>query len=367
MYWEKLEAILKEYNTKFDYLNEQGKNKPDAGRKWRILDAAAGFDPAAEDLAGQLKMLSEAVNGLIDSSRLQPTEGLLLLHAQEDEADFVRESLRNLLGKDDGDLADRQNRIEHFVEDVNRHLALHLPKIDIYRQNFSSALGYLAVLRPAENYFYKSTVADNWAMSIEFSEDFGRAKTFSLRRYYNMCDELREALERYPFVLEKHAQRRRDMEIVTEDDLHMLVYEIMQCTDSYHLDAKRVKMTVKERLSRAVIREERNSIIEKLLEIENRIETLGERQSLPDLTGQTVHHKTFGQGEVRNCSDGRIEVAFRDTVKKFQYPDAFAAGFLSSDTEENMQAFREEAFTVTELKNLNRERERLQDSLKHIG
>lgn len=367
MYWEKLEAILKEYNSRFDYLNEQGKNKPDAGRKWRILDAAAAFDPTAEDLAGQLQMLSEAVNGLIDSSRLQPTGGLLLLLEHEEETDFVRDSLKTLLEKDDGDLVDRQYRIEHFVEDINRHLALHLPKIEIYRQNFSSALGYLAVLRPAENYFYKPIVADNWAMSIEFSEDFGRAKTFSLRRYYNMCDELREALERYPFILEKHAKRRQDMQIVTEDDLHMLVYEIMQCTDSYHLDTKRVKMTVKERLSRAVIREERNSIIEKLLEIENRIDELGDRDSLPDLTGQTVYHKAFGQGMVRTCADGRIEVAFGEALKKFQYPDAFAAGFLSSDAEENMQAFREEAFAVTELKNLTRERERLQDSLKHIG
>lgn len=47
------------------------------------------------------------------------------------------------------------------------------------------------------------------------------------------------------------------------------------------------------------------------------------------IVGQTVTHKTFGQGQVKVIVDGRIIVAFGNSEKMFMYPDAFKMGYLA--------------------------------------
>lgn len=367
MYREKLETILEQYVSHFGEMNERGKNKPDAAYKWRVLDAAQKLNLDAEDLLLEFECLAESTSKLMESSRIQPTGGITILLQHDEETEFVRNAFKKLLADDGGDIDARQGRVEDFIDDINRHLSMYLEKIDIYRQTLNSAIGYLSLLRPSENYFYKPTVADSWAMSIEFSEDFGHAKTFSLRKYYKMCDELREVLQEFPDVIALHEKRMQEEEIQTDDDLHMLVYDIMFCCDAYSLDPNKEKMTVKERLSRAVIREERDSLMDKLLAVEERLQTLGTDFELPDPVGEKVTHKTFGEGVITACNDGRMNIDFGNAVKKFQYPDAFAKGFLITENAAYMSRFQEKADMMTERRQLEREKLRLEDSLRHIG
>lgn len=42
-----------------------------------------------------------------------------------------------------------------------------------------------------------------------------------------------------------------------------------------------------------------------------------------DIIGQTIEHKEFGNGVIENVADGVVTVQFRETEKKFVYPDAF--------------------------------------------
>lgn len=367
MYREKLEVILDSYVSRFDEMNEQAKSKGDAAYKWHVLDAAAALNLDADDLLLEFESLAESTGKLLESSRVQPTGGITILLQRNEETEFVRSAFKQLLADDDGDIDDRQDRVNTFINDINRHLSMYMEKIDVYKQTLSSAIGYLSLLRPAENYFYKPSCADAWAMSIEFSEDFGHNKSFSLRKYYKMCDELREALDDFPEVLKLHKKRLRGEKIKTKDDLHMLVYDIMYCTDTFDLDENKVKMTVKERLNRAVIREERENLMDKLLNVEERLKELGDDVKLPNPVGEKVKHKSFGDGVVSNYEDGRIEIEFGDVTKKFQYPDAFSKGFLSSDNDNYMHQFQENADIMTEKRKLEMEKLRLEDSLRHIG
>ena len=367
MYREKLEAILEQYAARFDEMNEKGKNKSDAGHKWEVMQACSTLNLDSDELLLEFENFAENTNRLMESSRVQPSGGITILLQHDEEVEFVRSEFKDLLRDDGGDLEDRQDRIVSFVDDINRHLSMYMDKIDIYKQTLSSAIGYLSLVRPKENYYYRPSTADSWAMSIEFSEDFGHNRTFSLRKYYKMCDEILQELKDFPRVLELNQKRVDDLGITVDDDLHMLVYDIMLCTDTYHLDANKEKMTVKERLSRAVIREERENLMDRLLDVEDRLRKLSADVELPDPVGSSVEHKTFGSGIVKSCSGGKIEVEFPAGIKKFQYPDAFARGFLKSDDESVMQKFKENADIVTERRNLRQEQTQLEDSLRHIG
>lgn len=370
MYRERLEAILTEYVRRFDEMNERGKNKPDAGYKWRIMDSVSQLNLEADDLLLEFESLADNTNKLMESSRVQPTGGITLLLHHDEEVDFVRKEFKNLLAPDDGDIDDRQYRVQTFIDDINRHLQIYMEKIGVYKQTLNSAIGYLSLLRPDENYFYRPSTAENWAMSIMFSEDFGRAKSFSLRKYYKMCDELLDALADFPEVLSLHEKRMKEQEIKTDDKLHMLVYDIMYCTDAYHLDPNRKtegkKMTVKERLSLAVKREEEDRLKARRDIVTSRLDALNQDVELPDPSGMTVQHKRYGTGSVTACADGRIEVSFSSGVRKFQFPDAFARGFLSTEDPANMEKFRSSADVLTEKRSLEMELVRLEDSLKQF-
>lgn len=368
MYREKIEEILGQYVKRFDELNEQGKGKADAGYKWRVLDEAGKFDLDAADLHAEFEKLTESTQKLLETNRVQPSGGIVFLLEHDGEEEFVRNSFRTLLETDDdGDLQDRQKRIEAFITDINRHLGYYLEKPDSYRQTMNSAVGYLFFHNPRNNYFYKPTTAENWAMSIEYNEDFGHGKTFSLESFYRMCEELKDALKDYPEVLELNERRMKEMNIQTDDGLHMLVYDIMACTDQYNLDENRIKMSVKDRLARVAIREERERLMDRLLKIDNRLEEIGDVRMLPDLTGETVQHKKYGSGRVTSCGDGRIEVDFGKLARKFQYPDAFAKGYLSTENEADQKKFQENADIMTERHELLIEKARVEESLKHIG
>ena len=45
--------------------------------------------------------------------------------------------------------------------------------------------------------------------------------------------------------------------------------------------------------------------------------------------GQTITHKSFGQGEIMSIDDKYIIVRFLSYEKKFQFPEAFIRGYLS--------------------------------------
>lgn len=64
------------------------------------------------------------------------------------------------------------------------------------------------------------------------------------------------------------------------------------------------------------------------------------------MIGERVSHKIFGEGVITACSDSRITVRFRDTEKKFVYPDAM----IKYLTPEN-SAVRKKANAAVEARN----------------
>lgn len=111
---------------------------------------------------------------------------MLLNHSEEIE--FVREAFRILFSEDYGDIDARQNRVYDFIEKINTHIEKYVSGSWKYPQKINNAIYYLNMWRPEENYIFKSKEATDWANCIEFSDDFGEGETFSLKKYYQICN-----------------------------------------------------------------------------------------------------------------------------------------------------------------------------------
>ena len=76
-----------------------------------------------------------------------------------------------------------------------------------YPQNRNSVIYYLNLWKPEENYIFKATEAVAWANCIEYGDDLGSGKPFSLKKYYKMCDELLDEIKDNQELLNLHAKR----------------------------------------------------------------------------------------------------------------------------------------------------------------
>ena len=203
----KLNAILQQFIDNFDYLS--AKDGGDEGYKWVAAYCfKQNWNIEAEDFLAMFNDSMKEMSNLIDNSQVQPLSGIRLLLKQPEEVEFVRNSFKELFSDDNGDIAARQDRVDAFVESVNDRIAKYTPEGSWrYNQSRGNVIDYLNLWRPHENYIYKATEANEWAACVEFGEDFGSGTTFSLAKYYKMCDELLDAVgvERVGGVFAAHA------------------------------------------------------------------------------------------------------------------------------------------------------------------
>ena len=180
---------------------------------------------------------------------------------------------------------------------------------------------------PDHNYRYKPAPANNWASYIGFA-DWESGLRFSLRKYYKMCDEIREVVKEHEELLRVHRQRFENGEPDYDKAYHILTFDVLYCFWGYE-DARREAL---EEYQEAMKQQHIDELEEQLSEINRQIELNTSQLSSPECLGSRVHHRKFGDGEVKEVEGTRLAVLFDKAGNKlFKYPDAFVNGYLQPE------------------------------------
>lgn len=328
-----LQLIFDQYIEQFDFLNDVDGH--DEGYKWRAESCfVEHWDIDAEDFPAMFKAAMSETSNLIDNATVQPINGITMLLKHTDEVEYVRECFRALFSADGGDLEARLDRIDAFIQKINAKIDQYAHGSWKYPQKRNDVIYYLNLWRPEENYIFKATEATDWANCIEFGDDFGSGETFSLAKYYRMCDELLATVSQNDEIIKLHSLRFEKEAVGFDDELHILVYDIMFCAHNYNFYNKAVISTTstKDRINLAKTKEQIAIVEVELQHSRDELKALHERVAAPiDMVGITVVHKIFKEGTVISQSGDVQLIEFSVGQKKFQFPQAYIGGFLKAD------------------------------------
>ena len=330
---DNLKIVFDQYIEQFDYLND--KDGHDEGYKWRAESCfVEHWDIDAEDFPAMFKAAMHETSNLIDNATVQPINGISMLLKHEDEVEFVRECFRELFSEDDGDLEARLDRVDAFIEKINEKIDQYARGSWKYPQKRNDVIYYLNLWRPEDNYIYKATEAIDWANCIEYGDDFGSGESFSLAKYYRMCDELLAEVSKNEEVMRLHAKRFEEEAVGFDDELHILVYDIIFCAHNYNFYNKAVISTTstKARINLAKTKEQIAKLEDELEQSKQELEQIRQKITEPvDMVGLIVVHKVFKEGKIISQTGDVQLIAFSVGEKKFQFPQAYTGGFLKAD------------------------------------
>ena len=134
-----LNKIIEEYVNNYDVINgpeDQGGN--DELYKWRVIDFFQGYwDINADDFAAMFDKATEELGktNLINNRFVQPLQGISDLMNQFPESEFVREQFKLLYADDEGDIDNRGERVNAFIDNMNRKIEERYPRSWRFKQN----------------------------------------------------------------------------------------------------------------------------------------------------------------------------------------------------------------------------------------
>lgn len=320
---ENLQIIFKNYVDKFDLMNDPNHNET---YKWEAVQHFQDhWDIQADDFGSMFKTAVKATDNLINNGVVQPTNGIIELAKHEPDA--VRALFNSLYADDQGDLIARQKRIDEFVSTANLLLEKYAPGKWKFAQNTRTAIFYLSLKDPDENYIYKASQTSTFARCVEYGNEIGSGQSFRLKHFYFLCDWLVAELRKAPDVLEVH-QKRFDRRIWPDEKLHILAYDIIYCAVNYGLYQNTV---IKPRDKKGQLdhaRQQRTRDIEpQLFEIQSQLDAVHEQLSQFEhlsFAALKLQHKRFGAGKVLAQDGPILTIKFSEGEKRLVLPDVFA-------------------------------------------
>ncbi len=177
-----------------------------------------------------------------------------------------------------------------------------------------------------------------------------------------MCDELLAEIDsRNEFKNFEQARIQRAKEETGQEvlsNMHIMVYDIIYCAHAYsfYTGMSIKKSSTKDRIKRAAERDARDKLETELAQVKVKIKEV--KSKMVDIVipaGSIITHKKFGEGVVKEVSDGHIVVSYGDTDKTFQYPGAFENGFLKLTDVSVMTELADNTANQNELKELQRQ------------
>lgn len=327
MYSKYFDRILNAFISRWNEFNDAETHHE--GYKWRAVQCFQdNWDIEAEDF---LKMFTDAVREtsvLIDTGNTAPNSGIKALCKEHNESEFVRQCFRELFSEDSGDLILRQKRMEHFIDRINERITHYYPETHLYPQSMRSACAYMALWRPAENYFYKHKEAHAWMCDVEFSQDIGSGASFSLSTYYRMCDEIVAGMRSNTELMKLLKLRENQQKTHFKGSLNVLAYDLIFCAEKHKIrvGANEGK-SLAQILEKAQARETVYALKEENSALSNLINTFID-QPLPNLAGTTLYHKKFGKGTTISLEKDRLKAEFDSKIIAFIFPDCVVQGFI---------------------------------------
>jgi hypothetical protein len=344
MNMENLNLVFQNYIDKFDEMNDEKHNET---YKWEAFEHfRKNFDMESPNFAVMFKEAVSKTDRLIESSKAHPTTGIVRLAKEDPNA--TRALFRELFKKDKGDLQERQARIDKFVTETNELLEKYGKGAWNYTHDRKTAIIYLNLRYPDENYMFKSTEAKKFADCVEYDDSWGSGKYFRLAMYYKMCDNLVSAIEDHPDLLAVH--HSRNLQKHEDRKYHVLAYDIIYCAHKYNLYENIVFRPKKSKTTKASIVELSQTMMTELQVQHDALkasltELDSEKGGLEDVSvkGMKVTHKAFGPGTIMEQDGSYIVVQFETGDKRFALPEAFSEGYLVSEDPEITARYAKEA------------------------
>ncbi len=336
--------LFDNYITKFDVIND------DANREYYKWEAVKHFkdnwDINAPDFAGMFKEAVRLTSVLLNNHIVQPANGIIKLAERPELTEIVRKMFKDLFSDDGGDIDARQDRIYAFLAKADELLNTYEKGKWKYAQDMRTAITYLNLMYPEQNYLFKATQAREFMYCSEFTNDFGSGENFSLKKYYMMCDELVEEIKSNKTLIDLHNNRISPL-MYNDDNYHILAYDIIYAGITYNLYSDIAIVKPQKTYTKAQQNAEKRILLSKQLEdINNELAlSLQQRATFDSFSakGLEVTHKTYGDGFVIEHNEQNVTVRFDSCDKKFQLPQGFTDGFLKIESEEIMTLFTEMA------------------------
>ena len=163
-----IQRLFENYIASFDMINGPEHNET---YKWHAIGRVQErWDLSADNISEMVKQSFSLSYNLINNRIVQPVSGIVQLAKVEPEA--VRHAFEALLASTD-DAGRKQSQIEAFVDTTNALLDRHFPGKWKYAQDVRAVIAYLAMIKPAENYLFKSKTAHYFARYMDYSNDIG--------------------------------------------------------------------------------------------------------------------------------------------------------------------------------------------------
>ena len=347
----RLQQLFDSYTEKFETFNNAEHRET---YKWAAVSHFQKYwDLDAEQFGEMFKVAFEDSGNQIDVPSFQPIAGVLYLCRQNAETmEEVREAFRRLLENDGSDLEARQKRVEGFVTEMNAILQRVTADKWKYHQDISSALLYLTLADPDNNYMYKESECKAFAEYLGVKNEVFKKDALSLPDYYHLCDNVAaellqqsDLLQNVDEALEAEADNMDDSSITEVDgDRHLLVYDLIYCARNYQLYDEELFAGGNGKHADSGEEEndqEEQKIRERIRALTAQCETAVKQRkevAFPQLEGTEISHLRYGAGTITAQEDKYLTVTFaRAGVKKFVMPDAMTKGFLKGVPEEAMQ------------------------------
>ena len=325
---------------------------------------------------GFARMFAEArreTSIMIDNSRKAPTSGIVKMAEKEPER--VERLFREVLLADDGgDIARRQRNYEAFMEGIEATRQELFPAYWKYKQERNDVIAYLVLIEPEKNYLYRYNVAESFSRYIEYGSDIGSGKFFRLELYYQMCDQIVEALRQHPSLLEKH-EGMRGPNCYQDSSLHIMAFDLMYCSRTYGFyeglqyatraqrramlgkGGKAAQLEIRKAAAAAAKAEKMAALGEQIEALEDEIDQFSEIS----LVGVSVWQKAYGEGIITRQEMNKIWVDFSGTERAFTIHRDYIARPTFEDDEEIVGMLTEYGDLTQKLADLRRQLDRLME------
>ena len=303
----------------------------------------------------------------MDNSRMHPSTGVVKLW--EKEPDTV-ERLFDELFVETRDVRQLQNQMDAFISKYEALRQKHFPGNWSYKHDRHSVSVFLSMNDPDFNFVFKSNEAHTMAQYTEYGFDIGAGMSFKLENYYDLCNEVVQALKEHESLLEKHFDKLTE-KCYRDESLHLLAFDLMYCCRTYHyynglvapVTDKTIKKPANQKLTPEQNPEKEAERVRRIQELEQ--EKGGLEDSIQDvadisLIGVQVSSDNYGIGIVVGQPEvNKITVRFPDIEKSFILDQRFTARPRFEDDDKIVAAFTLYGQVQKRIQEITRELEKL--------
>ena len=363
---ENLHELINRYENNYALVND---SKNDEKFKW---GAVRGFrdvwfsDSASSMTFAQLfDAATKRSSVLINNSMISPTTGIVKMAEQRPKE--VERLVREVLFAEYESIADLQNNMDGFLEEIEKIRQDLFPRFYRSKQDRHAASCYLAFYAPEEHFIYRYSEAEEFAKYIEFGKDLGAGVDFKLENYYELAEIVVNALKEHPSLIEKHDALFRDNDHYYYDkSLHLMAFDLMYCCRCYNfytgLSHAKKKDSIKAYTAQQLHEKEEAERQAKITELEDAIHSL-DVQMEPfeeiSLIGVEVTQKMYGNGTVIAQEGSKITVQFPAKTTAYFINKQYTMRPRFENDEEIVEAF-------TELDNLKAQKAKLEKELEQL-